>query len=330
MPLVVRPCWCSSLNALHIGTPEERTWCSNLWLLLHVLASLAVNRCCQETNITGDGVVPDSLMSAACEVVRRTPMMDLACRFWRSWRSSCLPTSLESHLCSLPYSATTSMQRIWTAERLSGTPSYSMVSVQILASAPLPFYMHRLCCSLNLTCASIQRHGQFVAYLLNRMIPFLTLVFAVRIGQLCFLWPCLVANSAASMLVILNYSPHLVAHSMLSAAHQSNIVRTWLASLPVATQLRLSNKQCPAVYDRYSSTHSISPEVLIAKRIGETSERCGTPGSPGCPSMALPSIIISAILSDRQPSVDRIRSQSICLTLIQLTSLPLAGLGMLL
>jgi len=43
--------------------------------------------------------------------------------------------------------------------------------------------------------------------------------------------------------------------------------------------------------------------------------------------MALPSITISTILSDRTLSVHRIRSPSICLTFMKLTSLPFATLG---
>jgi len=58
--------------------------------------------------------------------------------------------------------------------------------------------------------------------------------------------------------------------------------------------------------------------------IGDTGEPCGTSASTGWLSMALPSIIISTVLSHRQLSVHRIRSPSICLTIIKLTSPPFA------
>jgi len=106
MPLVVRPCSCSFLTALHIGAPEEGFLCSSFSLLLHAFSILAANRCCLESKITGAGISPDSLISAPRGVVGSAPRMDLACRLRRSWRPSRLPTSLGSHQSSLPYSAT--------------------------------------------------------------------------------------------------------------------------------------------------------------------------------------------------------------------------------
>jgi len=57
-------------------------------------------------------------------------------------------------------------------------------------------------------------------------------------------------------------------------------------------------------------------------RIGDTGDPWGTPASTGCLWMALLSIIICTVLSERKLSVHRIRSSSICLTFIKLTSLP--------
>jgi hypothetical protein len=131
VPWVVRPCSCSSLISSHIGAPEEGLWCSSFSLLLHAFVSLAANRCCLESRITGAGVSPDSLISAPCGVVGSAPRMDLACRLRRSWRSSRLPTSLGSHQSSLPYSATARTHATWTALTLSGTTPYVLVRVLI-------------------------------------------------------------------------------------------------------------------------------------------------------------------------------------------------------
>jgi hypothetical protein len=106
MPSVVRPCSCSFRTTLHIGAPEEGLLCSSFRLLLHAFSSLAANRCCLESKVTGSGVSPDSLITAPRGVMGRAPRTDLACRLRRSWRSSRLPTSLGSHQSSLPYSAT--------------------------------------------------------------------------------------------------------------------------------------------------------------------------------------------------------------------------------
>jgi len=261
MPSVVRPCSCSSLTTLHIGAPEEGFRCNSFSLPLHESASLAANRCCLESKTTGAGVSPDSLITAPHGVVGSTPMMDLACRLRRSWRSSRLPASLGSHQSSLPYSATAWTHATWTALTLSGTMPYVVVRVRSLASAALAFFKHRLCCSLNVRCASIQTPNQHVAGVLNRMTPLPTHIFAVGFSRRCFLSPRLRLNSAASVCAVSNFSPRLLAHSMLLAAHLSSIETTWLTSLPVATQPRSPTKDSPSASDTYSSTHLISPEV---------------------------------------------------------------------
>jgi len=327
MPSVVRPCWCSFLTTLHIGAPEEGFLCSSCSLPLHALSSLTANRCCLESKIAGAWVSPDSLISAPLRVVGSAPRMDLACRFMGSWRLSRLPNSLGSHQRSLPYSATAWAHATWTARTLSGTTPYVLVRVQSVAFAALVFFMHRLCCSLNVRCASIQTPSQCVACVLIRMTLFPTLIFAVNFGQRCFLWPRLRVNSAASIFVVSNCSHHLPAHLLRFAALLSSIETTWLISLPVATQPRSSTKDRPWASDMYHSTHLISPEVLIAKRIGDTGEPCGTPASTGCLSLVLPSITISTVLSDRELSFHHIRSPSIFLTFVKLTSHPLATLG---
>jgi hypothetical protein len=85
IPSDFRPCSCSFLTTLQIGAPEEGFWCSSFSLLLHALASVAVNRCCLESKITGASVRPDSLTSAPRGVVGSAPRMDLACQLRRSW-----------------------------------------------------------------------------------------------------------------------------------------------------------------------------------------------------------------------------------------------------
>jgi len=261
VPSVVRPCTCASLNTLHIGAPEEGLCCSSFSLLLHVFASLAANRSFLESRITGTGVSPDSHISAPCRVVSSAPRMDLACRLRRSWRASRLHTSLGSDQSSLPYSATAWTRGTWTALEISGRTPYVLVRVRSLASAALAFFIHRLCCSLNSRCPSLQMPSQRVACVLKSMIPLPTLIFAVSFGQRCFLWPRLRGNSPASVFAVSNCSPRLFAHSMLFAAHHSSIETTRLTSLPVATQPRSSTKNSPSASDTYSSTHFINPEV---------------------------------------------------------------------
>jgi len=84
MPLIVRPCSCSFLTTLHIGAPEEGLLCSSFSLPLHAFSSLAANRCCLESKVTGAGVSPDSLISAPRGVVGSAPRIDLACQLRRS------------------------------------------------------------------------------------------------------------------------------------------------------------------------------------------------------------------------------------------------------
>jgi len=114
---------------------------------------------------------------------------------------------------------------------------------------------------------------------------------------------------------------------MLFAPHYSSIVMTWLTSLPLAMQPRSSVNHSPCASDTYSSTHLISLDVLILKRIGDTGEPCRTPASAGCLTMALPMIIMSTYQSERMLSVHHIKSSSISLTFIRLNSFPFATLG---
>jgi hypothetical protein len=211
MPSVVRPCSCSSLTTLHIGAPEEGFRCSSFSLALHASASLAANRCCLESKTTTAGVSPDSLISAPCGVARTAPRMDLACRLRRNRRSSRPPASSGSHQSSLPYSATAWTHATLTALSLSGTMPYIVVRVQSLASAALAFFIRRLCCTLNVGCASMQTPSQRLACVLNHMTPLPSLIFAVRFGRRCFLWPRRCVNSAASVFAVSNCSPHLLA-----------------------------------------------------------------------------------------------------------------------
>jgi len=261
MPSVVRPCSCSFLTALHIGALEKGFLCSSFSLPLHAFSILAANCCCLDSKITGAGVSPDFLISAPRGVVGSAPRMGLACRLRRSWRSSRLSTSLGSHQSSLPYSVTAWTYATWTAVTLSGTTPYVLVSVRSLPSAALPFFMHRLWCSLNVRCASLHTPSQRVACALNHTDLFPSLIFAVSFGRRCFWWPRLRVNSAASVFAVSKCSPCLLAHSMLFAAHHSHMETTWLTSLRVATQPRSSTKDSPSASDTYSSTHLISPEV---------------------------------------------------------------------
>jgi len=76
MSSVVRLCSCSISTTRHIGVPDEGSLCSSFSLLLHPFASLAANRCCLESKITGAGVSPDSLISAPLGVI------------WMQWRGA--------------------------------------------------------------------------------------------------------------------------------------------------------------------------------------------------------------------------------------------------
>jgi len=327
MPSVVRPISCSFLTALRLGAPEEGFLCSSFRLLLHAYSCLAANGWCLESQITAAGVSPDSLISAPSGVVGSSPRMDLACQFKSSWRLSRLPTSVGCQHSSLPSRATGLTEATWMALTLLETRPYVFVRVRSLASSAQAFFIHRLWFCLKVRCASIHTPSKRVVCLLNRTDSFLTLIIDVSFGRWCFLWPCLCMNSAPSILAVSNCSPRLLAHSMLFAAHHSSIKTTWLASPPVATQPRSTTKDSPSASDTYSSTYLISPEVLIAKKISDTDEPCGTPTSTGCLSMALPSITISSVLSHKMLSVHRIRSRSICLTFIKLTNLSFVTLG---
>jgi len=143
MPSVVLPCSCSVSTTQHIGVPDEGSLCSSFSVLLHSFASLAANRCCLESTITGAGVSPDSLINVPVGVVGSAPWMHLACQLRRSWKSSCLPPSLGSHQSSLLHSATTWPRATCMALMLSGTTPYVFGRARSLASATLAFFMQR-------------------------------------------------------------------------------------------------------------------------------------------------------------------------------------------
>jgi len=146
-------------------------------------------------------------------------------------------------------------------------------------------------------------------------------------GRWCFLWLRLRVNSAACVFAVSNCSPHRFAHLILLAAHLPSIETLWLTSLPVANHPWSSTQVSPSASDTNHLRQLISPEVYIAKRIGETVEPCGTPDTTGCLSITLLSSIISTVLSERKFSVHLMRSPFIYLTLIKLTSLSFATLG---
>jgi len=324
---VVRPCSASFLTTLHIGSLEERFWCSSISLPLFAFASLTVNLDCLESKISGAGVSPDFLSSAPGGVMGSYPRMDLACRLRRSWRPSRLPTSLGSHWSLLPYSATAWMHPTSMALTLSGTTQYVVVRVLSKLSTALAFFRHQLCCSSNIRCSSIQMTSKCGACVSIRMNLFPTIIVVVSFGRMCFPLPCLHVHGVTSIFGVSNCSLNVLAHSMFLAAHLSRLLTTWLTLLPVATQPRSFPKDSHLAFNTYSSTNMISLELLIAKRIGDTGEPCGTHASTGCLSMALSSIIISTVLSERKLSVHPIWSPSICLTFIKSTSLPSAKLG---
>jgi len=259
-PLVVRPCLCSLSTTQHIGAQDEASSCSSFSVLLHAFASHTAIRGCLECKIAGAGVSPESLINAPLWVVGRAPSTDLACRSRRRWRSSRMPTSLGSKQSLLPYSATAWTQATWTAVTLSGTTPYVFVRVRSLASAALASFIHRLWCSINVRCASIQTPSQCVAGLLNLMNLFPTFIFAGGFGSRCFLWPCLGANSAVCISAVSNCSRRLLSHSMLFTAHLWRIVRTWMTSLPITTLSRSAPNDGPSA-ETYSSTRLIRSEV---------------------------------------------------------------------
>jgi len=75
------------------------------------------------------------------------------------------------------------------------------------------------------------------------------------------------------------------------------------------------------------STHLIRPSAYIPKILSEMDEPCGTPAYTECLSIALPSIIISTILSKTKLIIHHVRSPSMCLAFIVLIRLPFAKLG---
>jgi hypothetical protein len=216
-----------SVSTTHnTSVPDEGSACSLFSSLLDALASLTVNCCCLEFKITGTGVRPVSLINARLGIVGSAPRTDLAYPFSRSWRSSRRPTSLGSHQSFLPYCATAWTQATWTAPMLAGTTSYVFVRVQSLTSAAQAIFMHRLWCSLNIRCASIQTPSQRIASLLNNLNPFLTFIFAVSFGQRYVFWPQLHINSATSAFARSNCSPPPLADSILMSAHRSSFMTT--------------------------------------------------------------------------------------------------------
>jgi len=72
------------MTALHIGAPQEGFLCSCCRLLLHALSSVAANRCCLESKISGTGVSSDSLISAYRRVMGSVPRMKLASQWKKS------------------------------------------------------------------------------------------------------------------------------------------------------------------------------------------------------------------------------------------------------
>jgi len=77
MPSVVWLCSCCFLTTMHISAPEEGFPCNSFSLLLHASASLAANRCCLESTITGVGISPDSH--------KCTPVGLWTARPWWTW-----------------------------------------------------------------------------------------------------------------------------------------------------------------------------------------------------------------------------------------------------
>jgi hypothetical protein len=76
MPVVDRPYSCSSLTTWQIGAPEEELLCHSFSLLLPAFSSLAANRCCLESKVSGTGVSPDSVISAPHGIVGCAPRID--------------------------------------------------------------------------------------------------------------------------------------------------------------------------------------------------------------------------------------------------------------
>ena len=64
MPSALWLCLCFISATRCFGVLEEGSLCISLSLLLYAFASLAAHCCCLESNITGAGVSPDSLINA--------------------------------------------------------------------------------------------------------------------------------------------------------------------------------------------------------------------------------------------------------------------------
>jgi hypothetical protein len=137
---------------------------------------------------------------------------DLPWQLRGSWTSSRLPTSLASPQRLLPYSVTAWTQDTWTALTLCGTNPNVFVRPRSLASAAPAFSMHRLSCSLNVSCASIQMPSRCVGCLLKRVNQYPTCIFIATFGGRCFLWPRLHIHSAASVFAVSNCRPRLFAY----------------------------------------------------------------------------------------------------------------------
>jgi len=92
--------------------------------------------------------------------------------------------------------------------------------------------------------------SHLVARVFNRITLVPTVIIAVSFGLSCFHWPCLCENSAASGFSDMNWSPRLLAHSMLVAAYILIIDKTWVISLPVANEPRSSTKDSDKFSDK--------------------------------------------------------------------------------
>jgi hypothetical protein len=67
--------------------------------------------------------------------------------------------------------------------------------------------------------------------------------------------------------------------------------------------------------------------MLVVQKISATGKLCVIHSSTGYQCIALTTIIVTTILSERQLSVDCLRSPAVCGVLILFTSLPCAMLG---
>jgi hypothetical protein len=199
IPSVFPPCSCSFLTALHIGDPAEGLLCSCISLRFHAFSGLAVNICYLQSKITLSSVYRNSGNSAPHGNMDSAGGMDLACRLRTSRRSTRLPTSLGSYETSLSHSANAWTQATLLALTHSAMTPYVFIKVRSLASGALSFFVYWMWCSLNARCVSIHIPRLRLPCTLNHTDLFLTLIFAVRCGWACFLWPRLHVNSACSV-----------------------------------------------------------------------------------------------------------------------------------